>query len=506
MESHKEHILNPAKEPVRGSSSEPEFIEVSCRIIPIKFSMAMILCLILFSFLIWSITRNLTQWSLYGILIQISFIPIVIHYSSKLKLRVSKKGIKIISKLHKSTMFNRLERSWDDLHSIRLLRVQSTNVLFDSWLDCNSSRFESGGAKERFRKFLNTGWWYSGFLAFDFKSGGAAPFPLVGFSREDIEKLFVAISKWSDPMVLNPDVIALKRDILTGQDEAQDLSFTKVWEESLNQQFEVTNFVPLESGMHLRNGALEIMMLLACGGMSSVYLAKLNDDRRVVVKEMRIPVENDPESAERLHQIFAKESQFLARLEHPNIVKVIDHFVENARDYLVLEYLPGLTLRQHVQKNGPFSEADALVVAKKVAEILEYLHGLSPPVIHRDITPDNLILKEPSREVFLVDFGAANEFIGNLTGTLIGKQCYLPPEQFRGKAEPRSDIYATGATLHFILTGEDPEPISPSNPKEFNDTVSDELDQLVSYCTQEEPEDRVDSAYTLLSKLEQLQD
>lgn len=80
----------------------------------------------------------------------------------------------------------------------------------------------------------------------------------------------------------------------------------------------------------------------------------------------------------------------------------------------------------------------------------------------------------------------------------------MPPEQFRGKAEPKSDVYATGATLFFILTGVDPEPITPSRPKEFVDTISNELDELIFLCTQEEPEDRPYEASELLNQLDTL--
>ncbi len=108
----------------------------------------------------------------------------------------------------------------------------------------------------------------------DFTSGGSAALPLAGLSAEALEDLFIALSRYADPMSLNPDVIALQRNILTGQELNFDDSYTRMWEESLRDRFEVTNFVPLLGGQELRGGELKILMLLACGGMSSIYLAR----------------------------------------------------------------------------------------------------------------------------------------------------------------------------------------------------------------------------------------
>ena len=107
-------------------------------------------------------------------------------------------------------------------------------------------------------------------------------------------------------------------------------------------------------------------------------------------------------------------AQILSRLDHPNIVRVVDHFVENARNYLILEFVPGLTLRQSVQISGRFDEPAVVATAEQIAGILQYLHSIDPPVIHRDITPDNIVIKEPDKTVTLIDFGAANEYVEKL--------------------------------------------------------------------------------------------
>jgi serine/threonine protein kinase len=108
------------------------------------------------------------------------------------------------------------------------------------------------------------------------------------------------------------------------------------------------------------------------------------------------------------------------------------------------------------------------------------------------LTPDNIILREDDT-IAVIDFGASNHFLGTATQTLIGKQAYMPAEQLRGKSDQRSDIYSFGATLFFLLTGQDPEPLSASHPKAENPKVPTALDELVAHCTQLEAVDRPQS-------------
>ncbi|MBK9205458.1 MAG: hypothetical protein IPL73_24155 [Candidatus Obscuribacter sp.] len=121
------------------------------------------------------------------------------------------------------------------------------------------------------------------------------------------------------------------------------------------------------------------------------------------------------------------------------------------------------------------------------------------------MTPDNLVLANDGH-ITLIDFGAANEFVGTATGTLIGKQSYISPEQFRGKAQTSSDLYSLGCTLHFLLTGQDPEPLSESSPRSINPAVSTQLDRIVASCTTEENELRIVDAKVLAKSLRQLID
>jgi serine/threonine-protein kinase len=163
----------------------------------------------------------------------------------------------------------------------------------------------------------------------------------------------------------------------------------------------------------------------------------------------------------------------------------------------MLEYINGQDLRQLVQQNGPQREALVLTWAMEMATMLKYLHEQEPPIIHRDFTPDNLVLCQDGSLV-LIDFGAANEFIGNATGTFVGKHAFIAPEQFRGKAVVQSDIYAFGCTLYFLLTGKEPEALSTSNPQTENSRISSEMSELIVCCTQLEARRRYQSAAQLI--------
>ena len=166
----------------------------------------------------------------------------------------------------------------------------------------------------------------------------------------------------------------------------------------------------------------------------------------------------------------------------PSIVDIRDHFIENDRTYIVMDCIAGRNMREHIKVAGPMLEKEALVVAKQLASVLQYLHHCEPPILHRDFTPDNLAYQPADQSVIVLDFGAANVFTAGKTVTLVGKQSYMPPEQFKGKAEPASDVYAFGATLAFMLSGK----VMPSmgkTPDLDDKLVSPQLIRLIQQCT-----------------------
>ena len=229
-----------------------------------------------------------------------------------------------------------------------------------------------------------------------------------------------------------------------------------------------------------------IAKLVGQGGFGVVYRGwDLTLGRPVAVKE------NFYSTAAAQGQ-FEREARLLANLRHPNLPVVFDHFVLPGQgQYLVMEFIEGQSLGAMVIERGrPLDEAEALAWVRQVCTALEYLHTRKPPIIHRDIKPANIIITDDGRAV-LVDFGISKEYDPS-KGTTAGAKAvtagFSPPEQYgRGRTDPRSDVYALGATLYATLTGRVP-PEAPdlssgadvlSPPRTLNPAVSEATSQAV---------------------------
>ncbi len=340
-------------------------------------------------------------------------------------------------------------------------------------------------------------------LGLFFGSGGRATMQVQGIAKEDLEQLLLAIEVWGSHCRREALLVDFQNRLQNENKGLAHLSYTQMWEEELSRRFNATAFVPLEPGKPLQSGTLKVVRQLAFGGLSAIYLAQRNEREMVVLKEAVVPANADQAAMEKATELFNREAEFLIKLHHPQIARVLDHFQEDGRNYLLLEYIHGQDLRQLVKQHGPQPEPKVLGWALQVCKIIEYLHGQSPPIVHRDLTPDNMVLGDDEK-VTVIDFGAANEFVGTATGTLVGKQSYISPEQFRCKPTTQSDIYALGATMFFLLTGKDPEPLSCSHPRQANPEISCETDELVAGLTAMETADRLASAQAVSRRIEEL--
>lgn len=314
-------------------------------------------------------------------------------------------------------------------------------------------------------------------------------------STEDRSRVLEAIEKWSPQTARDSQVVQ-------ALEPPADYSYTELWMKALSAPPKRERLKPLALRSLLRDGKYEIDGALGVGGQGTAYLAydiAANRDT-VVLKEFILPVYVDISVRKQALDKFEKEAKILKQLDHPQVVKLVDFFVEDHRGYLVLEHIDGMSLRDKVSKEGRLNEDRVRGLAAQMCTILHYLHGLTPSVVHRDFTPDNLILRKDGT-LKLVDFNVAQQTESTATGTVVGKHAYLPPEQFRGNPSTRSDLYAMGATMHFLLTGEDPEPISVAHPREFVDTVSVELDHIISGLTQLDETVRVQRAEDVAAQL-----
>ncbi|MDP3508117.1 MAG: serine/threonine-protein kinase [Candidatus Melainabacteria bacterium] len=287
-------------------------------------------------------------------------------------------------------------------------------------------------------------------------------------------------------------------------------SFTKLWLDSLDggERSNSSLSLPqgaLETGEVLQDGQFEIVRRLAAGGQAITYLAlahKVNEESgQVVLKEFVLPVRGGIEIRKRALENVEHEARLLQKLNNERIVKFLDCFVDNQKAYLVLEYIDGKSLRKLVQDEGPLSEAEVVRLGIEMCSVLEYLHTLEPAIIHRDFTPENLLLRSTG-SLALIDFNVAEQLESQETKTMVGKHCYVSPEQFRGKATTQSDLYACGCTLYWLLTAKDPEPISMSQPCSERPGMTVELNTIVARATAIDVSRRFESAKAMKSELE----
>ena len=249
----------------------------------------------------------------------------------------------------------------------------------------------------------------------------------------------------------------------------------------------------------------KITKLIGQGGMGAIYLA---DDTRFsnrvcVIKEM-LDHFSDEEQRRIATNNFLREADMLSSMHHEGIPEVYDRFSEGNRHYLVMEYIQGVDLEQKLeQAEDPFDEKSVLSWAIQICDILSYLHNQQPPIVYRDMKPANLILTK-SGKMYMVDFGIARFFNPVKKGTMVGTQGYAPPEQYRGLMEPRSDLYALGATMHHLLTSRDPQEEAPfSFPKvrELNSRVSIATEKIIEKALEKDVSDRYESAEDMLKAI-----
>src|SRR6202047_4806293 len=216
----------------------------------------------------------------------------------------------------------------------------------------------------------------------------------------------------------------------------------------------------------LRLGPYEILSAIGAGGMGEVYQAhdtKLGRD--VAIKVLPEAFAHDPERLSR----FQREAKMLAALNHPNIATIYGLEQSNGTSYLVMELVSGETLAERIKREGAVPVEEALVICKQIAEALEAAHEKG--IIHRDLKPANVKVT-PEGKVKVLDFGLAkafegdamNEDMGNsptlsraatMQGLILGTAAYMSPEQAKGKAvDKRTDIWAFGAVVYELLTGE----------------------------------------------------
>ncbi|MDI6694395.1 MAG: SUMF1/EgtB/PvdO family nonheme iron enzyme [Anaerolineales bacterium] len=258
--------------------------------------------------------------------------------------------------------------------------------------------------------------------------------------------------------------------------------------------------MPLTTGTTLNN-RYRIVRLLGQGGFGAVY--RVWDLNMECPRALKENLETSPEAQRQ----FKLEAQLLDKLSHPHLPRVIDHFILPGQgQYLVMDFVEGEDLQQRLERAGaPLTESEVLPWIEQVCDALSYLHRQNPPVIHRDIKPANIRITLEGKAL-LVDFGIAKLYDPHAPTTLGARAAtpgYSPLEQYgRGAhTDARSDVYALGATLYTLLTGQVP-PEAPERvlgealppPRQLNPALSPRLEQVILKALAMQPQDRFQSA------------
>lgn len=270
------------------------------------------------------------------------------------------------------------------------------------------------------------------------------------------------------------------------------------------------NCQALAVGSLLRHRYL-IDKMVGKGGFGTTYLVKDLDcfEEQRILKELTLSIKDeDPldlkDMAERL---FRREAQVLLNLYHSGIPRLYAYFAEESFSYLVQDFIPGQTLSEEFKRRKtPLSEEEIMPIITSLADILDYLHSHTPPVIHRDIKPHNLMRHQDGR-IMLIDFGAVCQAAAspNANHTVIGSLGYAPPEQFLGQTTIQSDLYAVGASVIYLLTGVPPRLLLSSSTdkldKELAGKISPQLLALLKDLVNPQTEARLPNTLTLKKRL-----
>ena len=237
----------------------------------------------------------------------------------------------------------------------------------------------------------------------------------------------------------------------------------------------------------LLEGKYKLVRLLGEGGQGTVFFAQDQANKGLAIKRFRLGIGMDTDQWERLE----REIQFLRQLNHPKIPNYIDHFRARSGPerylYLVQEYVEGQNLSQLMEKTR-YDANDVMKLVAQIAEVLVYLHNLTPPVIHRDVKPSN-IMQRSDGSIFLIDFGCVRDSAMNTFGATlgVGTFLYMAPEQHQGQVSPAVDIYSLGVTAGHLLSRKPPTALRPWNR---DSNLDKELLSLIDSMLQHNPKKR----------------
>ena len=243
----------------------------------------------------------------------------------------------------------------------------------------------------------------------------------------------------------------------------------------------------------------ELKQYINKGGMSVVYLAvNIHLGNRWAIKEIK-------KTNEQYNQVFINsviaEAGLMKDLDHPAFPRIVDIIDTDEYLYLVMDYIEGQTLEQVLNEYGPQDEKTVARWAIELCGALSYLHNQNPPIIYRDMKPSNIIIK-PNGSLKIIDFGTARVFNPQKANDTValGTRGFAPPEQYSGRTDARSDIYALGMTMKYLVTGNNPCLEYSSNTYETTQ-ISESMQSIIDKCTEINPDNRYRSCEELANDL-----
>ncbi len=263
------------------------------------------------------------------------------------------------------------------------------------------------------------------------------------------------------------------------------------------------------------DGRYELLELIGVGGMADIYRARdIEDDRIVAVKILKTEFAGSDEFLRR----FRNESKAIALLSHPNIVKIYDVGFTEKVQFIVMEYVDGITLTDYIEQQSVLKWRDSIHFTIQILKALQHAHDRG--IVHRDVKSSNVMLLSDGT-IKVMDFGIARfnrENNKTMSEKTIGSVHYISPEQARGDiTDERSDIYSVGVALYEMVTGKKPfdgdTPVSialmhmqstPKKPTELNSTIPEGLEQIILRAMQKEPNQRYQTAGEMIKDLEEL--
>lgn len=399
--------------------------------------------------------------------------------------------------------------AWSDILQVRIRELLAEGFVLDKVLEIYLEDLEGGFKFRDDMRTLMISWFYLEKNGRHLVKDGekhCIRIPFRMFSSESDKRQFLALLESH----LGADII--DESVRAEYKYDDDSSLTSLWLAEFNSASASasTNRV-LSDSQVLKGGSYVVSNPLGTGGYSVVYAAKRTDTTGngagapVAIKEFVLNSAGVQDSLEQQFSQIVTEVNILKRLEHPAIVRFQDCFLEKGRFYVVLEQLEGVNLFDYIkQLTAPLGETVILDLFFQCCSAVEYLHLQTPAILHRDLAPDNFIIDGSGSRIKLLDFSAAVIHDLKNSGGVIGKHCYMAPEQFRGHSTESSDLYQLGATLFFIATGQEPEALTQSDPALVRADLSQSFCQIVRKLTALKSADRYTSASEVMRELDAL--